>query len=272
MRYAVLSDIHANLEALTAVLDEVSRCDVDRIVGLGDFVGYHADPNGCLDLLRRHGVEAIAGNHDLVAVGRTTADLFSRRARLAIDWTAGRLETTHRQYLAALPEQAVIDGSFVIFHGSLRSPHQYVRTPDQALEVFHDLRRDYRSSRLCFFGHTHRPVVYRWDGGGSAAVEVLPADEVRLEDSGWYAINPGSVGQSRDADPRASFLVYDSSERLIRFHRVAYDYEGCMRKARAAGLVPGRGRGLGLLRRMLGMVRSRRRSGSSGGRRAGSRT
>lgn len=258
MRYAVLADVHANLEALEAVLGEVARCRVDRIIGLGDFVGYHANPNECLDLLRKSGMEAVAGNHDLVAVGRATADLFSRRARQAIDWTTGRVEPEHRQYLSALPEVAIVDGDFVICHGSLRSPHQYVTSAAQAIEVFHDLRDRYGSRRLCFFGQTHRPIVYRWDGMEAPVVEALRGNEVNLEASRWYAINPGSVGQSRDGDPRASFLVYDSAARQIRFHRVEYDYEACRRKVLAAGLVADRDRRSRIVRRVLQVLKSAR--------------
>lgn len=250
MRYAILADVHANLEALSAVLAELSRQRIDRLVGLGDFVGYHADPNRCLELLRGWGIEAVAGNHDLVAVGRASAERFSQRARAAIEWTAGRLDPDHRDYLAALPERAVVDGLFVAVHGSLRSPHEYVRNAAEAGALLRDLRIHGEGVRLCFFGHTHRPAVYRWDGTEPQRVEELPADEVRLEEAALYAINAGSVGQSRDADPRASFVVYDARERSVRFHRVPYDYDGCARKARAAGLVPGRGIAARVVRRV----------------------
>lgn len=258
MRYAVLSDVHSNLEALEAVLDALSRDSIDRVVVLGDFVGYYASPNQCLELLRRRRVEAVAGNHDLVAVGKAEADRFSQRAKQAIEWTKGRLEVSHVEYLRGLPEQAIVDGRFVICHGSLRSPHQYVRTPAEALQVLRDLRERDAALRLCFFGHTHRPVVYSWSGEEAPAVEATREGGLELRGGRWYAINPGSVGQSRDGDPRASFLTYDAEAGAIRFHRVEYDYRACRRKTLAAGLPADGGRRLRIVRKVLGVLNGAR--------------
>lgn len=258
MRYAILSDVHSNLEALQAVLGALSRDSIDSVVVLGDFVGYYASPNQCLELLRRRGVEAVAGNHDLVAVGMARPDRFSQRARRAIEWTKDRLEPSHAEYLRSLPEQAIVDGRFVICHGSLRSPHQYVRSPAEALEVLRDLRERGPALRLCFFGHTHRPVVYSWSGEEASAVEAAREGEHAIRDGRWYAINPGSVGQSRDGDPRASFLTYDAEAGAIRFHRVEYDYKACRRKTLAAGLPADGGRRARIVRKVLGVLNGAR--------------
>lgn len=256
MRYAVLSDIHSNVEALTSVMEQLSGLQIDKVIGLGDFVGFYTNPNECLDLLRNAQIEAVTGNHDLIAMGNAEPTYCSQRAKQSILWTRDRLAPRHKPYLLELPEQRVIDDRFVLCHGSLRSPHQYVKSADQSAEMFRDFRERWDRYRICFFGHTHHPIVYSWDGREGTAVEVVRNRDVALDPSRYYLINPGSVGQSRDNDPRASFLVYDSSSELVRFHRVDYDHAACRQKALSEGLISGGPRGSGLarsLRRLLGI-------------------
>ena len=250
MRYAILSDIHSNLEALTAVTERVNKLGVDKIIGLGDLVGFHANPNECLDLLRTWDVQSVAGNHDLVAVGLAEPVNFSERAKTAIRWTTDRLTNEHRDHLKKLPEVAVVDERFVACHGSLRSPHEYVKTPERITRMFEDLTERWRPHQICFFGHTHHPLVYRRRGD---AIETLRSDTVDLDATDYYLINPGSVGQSRDNDPRASFLIFDAARLHVQFVRVEYDYDACRRKTEAAGLAVTRQRRL--FRRLVGLLR-----------------
>ena len=245
MRYAILSDVHANLEALTAVLDRARQERVDAVVTLGDLVGFNASPNECLDVLRHAGARSVAGNHDVVACGRAAPRGFSPRARHAIEWTAARLRADHRAYLDALPLVDVVDDVCGICHGSWRSPFERVRGPIEAAAVLHDFAAGHPGQRLCFFGHTHRAVAYHQAGG---VLRTLGAGEVSLDEPGRYLVNPGSVGQPRDGDPRAAFAVFDAAAATVRFHRVRYDRRVAADRRAAAGLPRSEHRRRGLRR------------------------
>jgi predicted phosphodiesterase len=240
MRYALISDLHANLEALTAVLDRIDAAGVDHILCLGDLVGYHADPNACVDLVRERGITCIAGNHDLAAIGARDTEHFGAAARVAIDWTRPRLSETNRAYLAGLPLTLRVGGALLV-HGALHpepnvelhlSGDRRVRASIERLGTEHD-------TDVCFFGHTHRPVAWRLEAGGLAR---LHQAHTHLTRGARWMINPGSVGQSRDGDPRAAFALYDPEARTVTIERVAYDLAGCLRKAAAAGLLIKEGR------------------------------
>jgi predicted phosphodiesterase len=238
MRYAIISDIHSNIEALTRVLDSLSGQSVDEIVCCGDIVGYYTNPNECIKLLHERGIRSIMGNHDVASAGIRDLDCWSVAIR-AIEWTRGQLTPENRTALAQLPETLVIDNRFLLFHGALH--------PEQHPEDLHlDNEEDVEKSmvaltrhpsgvRLSFFGHIHRQIVYRYLDGKLSRVE---GPEVILDDDAHYMINPGSVGQPRDGDPRASYLIYDASEKRISFHRVTYDVISCRRKAGRHGLLP----------------------------------
>ena len=237
MRYAVLSDVHANLEALTAVLGRLKTLAVDRIVCLGDVVGYHADPGECLELLRASGAHLIAGNHDRAATGKKDPSDFGFAARRAVLWTQQKLQERDRRFLDELPVFDQLDG-FAVVHAALHpEPNEDLhlstrRRIDRSLAVLASGRFD---AKICFFGHTHRPVAHELRGSryvSHSADRIVP-----LLPDGVYLVNPGSVGQSRDGDERAAFLVYDTRATTIAFHRVAYDRAACLRKARRAGLL-----------------------------------
>lgn len=255
MRTAVISDIHANLDALTAVLDDVERQDVAATVCCGDIVGYHADANECIALLEERGVCCIAGNHDLAASGRKQ-DLgsFSPRAARAVVWTRGQLSEAARGFLQWLPKTRVVDDRFLLLHGGLHPDE----TPEDTrllegetiLETFKALAAHPSGVRLAFFGHIHRQVVYRY--GDGKLEHIAPGDTVPLA-GGHYLVNPGSVGQPRDGDARAAYLIYDAESATLRFRRVAYDGRGCLGRSRRAGLLPGRGQ---RLRRRAGRLLS----------------
>jgi predicted phosphodiesterase len=251
LRYAVLADVHANLEALEAVLAAIAEEGVDRIVCAGDLVGYHADPEACVALLREAGAVCIAGNHDRVAAGVAEPTRFGTVARDAIAWTRAHLSPESRAFLASLPLHRVVDQRFLMFHGSLHP------TPNADLHLSRDarvarsiqaLREGSFSVTLAFFGHTHRAVAHEARGAGFRSREV-PAVEL---DGEAYLINPGSVGQPRDGDPRAAYAIYDAERRLVRFRRVPFDREATMAKAANAGLLAPSGR-LARLRAALGL-------------------
>ena len=238
MRYAIISDIHANLEALTAVLRAADEAQVQRIVCLGDLVGYYADPNGVVELIRQRGIPCVRGNHDSVAAGLRGPVNFSETARRAIRWTGEHLTEQNRSYLEALPLVHGIDEKFVIVHAALHpEPNDEVRirTEADAKLSLQILASGYGNQRVCFFGHTHHPVAYTMQDGTVTQSSDL---SVRMTDGASYLINPGSVGQSRAADPRASMVVYDALTRTAQFHRISYDYLAARAKAMSMGLIP----------------------------------
>lgn len=237
MRYAILSDIHSNLEALTAVLRLVDNQRVEKIVCLGDLVGYYANPNECLQIIRERNIPCIIGNHDRVATGSKEPTRFGEAARIAIFWTRDHLTIENLRFLEKLPLIGVFDEKFLIVHGSLYpEPNEdlYLTSKAEVVKNFETLEKDGSKVKLCFFGHTHHPLVYEYQDGRLNRIDKA---EVNLNPDSYYLINPGSVGQSRDRDPRAAFLIFDSEEGTVCFHRVDYDRGACYRKAGEAGLL-----------------------------------
>jgi diadenosine tetraphosphatase ApaH/serine/threonine PP2A family protein phosphatase len=235
MRYLILSDIHANLEALEAVLAAAADDRYDRVLLLGDLVGYGADPNGVIDRVRSlPDVVVIRGNHDKVAAGIESVEGFNHMARLAIAWTANALTDENRHYLATLAEGPVdIDPDVEICHG----------TPfDEDVYVFDDLDalRSIRTSArpLCLYGHTHVPAAFRLTGEELHMIGPPRGDRfmVKFNDEGRYLVNCGSVGQPRDGDPRAAYGLLDTDAHVITICRVPYDMPKAQAKIVAAGL------------------------------------
>jgi diadenosine tetraphosphatase ApaH/serine/threonine PP2A family protein phosphatase len=231
MRYLVLSDIHANLEALDAVL--AAAGPTDGVLMLGDVVGYGASPNEVITRLRALPlVAAVRGNHDKVALGLEPSDTFNRLARHAIEWTAATLASEHHVWLAALPRGPVaVTDAIEICHGA---PF------DEDFYTFDDIdaARALRAAggAWCFYGHTHVPAAFRLHDGVTALTP--PHGDVhRLTlDAGRYLVNCGAVGQPRDGDPRAAFGVLDVDARVIEVRRVAYDVATAQHRIREAGL------------------------------------
>lgn len=242
MRYAVLSDVHANLEALRAVLSAVDELGISEIVCLGDIVGYHANPNECVALVRERGGRCVFGNHDRAATGDKDPIHFGAVGRAAVRWTRAVLEEESVDFLRRLPltlELPLGDGAGPVLcvHGALHpSPNEdlHLSTPARIGASFARLTSGAFGARICLFGHTHRAAAYEHRDGGWSA---LGATAVDLDPHAHYLVNPGSVGQPRDGDARASFLVLDGERRRVEFHRVSYDVEACMAKARRAGLL-----------------------------------
>ncbi|HTE64909.1 MAG TPA: metallophosphoesterase family protein [Candidatus Binatia bacterium] len=215
MRLAVLSDIHANLAALDAVREDLPT--VDQTWVLGDIVGYGPQPNEVIRALQEMGARSVMGNHDGAAIGTVDASWFNPDAATAIDWTAQVVDDNARAYLAALPEVRR-DGELTAVHGSPRDPTwEYVTGPGVAaanLSAF--------DTRLCLHGHTHVPVIFSAEDGRIEVVPATPDAPLRLN-AGRALVNPGSVGQPRDGNPAASYLVLDTDSGTAEFRRVSYD-------------------------------------------------
>jgi predicted phosphodiesterase len=238
MKFALISDVHANAPALGAVLDAIAAQKVDRIVCLGDVAGYHTQLAACVRLLQQVGALCVAGNHDRAAIGVMTAPGFSPHAQRAIAWTQERLEEATRDFLAAQPLKRAIDGALVAVHGALHPDVgcEWVRLDDDVKRAlsFDALAAHPSGAQVCAFGHTHRPGVWERCAGG---IRFVGRDTVTLAADALYLVNPGSVGESRDDDPRASFALFDSQARSIAFHRVMYDRSSVLAQTREAGLI-----------------------------------
>lgn len=231
MKYAVLSDIHGNLEALEAVLADVEAWAPDAVFCLGDFVGYGPDPNACVARLRQVIAAAVAGNHDLAALGELDVSVFNPLAAAAIRWTQAQLSAESRAFLADLPERIERDG-FLAVHGSVRDPiEEYILDPETADRSFHA-----DPFRICAVGHTHVPAVFMKHNDGVRGGLLSADSPLPIDPAARYIINAGSVGQPRDGDPRAAYLrLDDTSARLVRLE---YPVERTQEKMLAAGLPP----------------------------------
>jgi predicted phosphodiesterase len=234
MRYLILSDIHSNREALLAVLNRVRRKRWDKAIVLGDVVGYGANPNEAIDTVRSlRPLVAIRGNHDKVCSGVEDGEMFNRVALQAAVWTREHLTPSNLRWLQSLPEgPAVVDGAFAIAHGTPIDEDAYIFGEIEALNVFRQT-----TFPLCFFGHSHFPVIF---GLSPDAIQTVltapPLFRFRLEPGVRYLVNPGSIGQPRDGVPLASFAMFDSDTRTVAIHRVSYELERAQRKVLGAGL------------------------------------
>ena len=232
MKYLVLSDIHANLEALDAVL--AAAGGYDHALVLGDLVGYGANPDEVIDRIRAlPSATLIRGNHDKVATGLDSVEGFNHLARYAIQWTAARLAPENRDWLAALPAgPTTIDQLVEICHGSPFDEDVYIFDDLDGRRAFNVMTRP-----LCLFGHTHVPAAFRFDGE-MTAIGPPRGDRFRvtLDEGATYLVNCGAVGQPRDGDPRAAFGILDVSARSLTVMRVPYDLAAAQAKIIEAGL------------------------------------
>lgn len=232
MRIAIVSDVHSNLEGLQAVLRHAGAGGpVDGVWCLGDIVGYGPEPSAVLAELRRRELVAVAGNHDLAACGRMGVEEFNRAAAEAAIWSGEQLSDAERGYLRDLPLTAV-SGAFTLVHGSLRHPEwEYLLSGEQALAQF-----ELQGTPYSLVGHSHLPFWVEEDAGRSPAFQ-RAGDGTRLElGEQRLIVNPGSCGQPRDGDPRASYVLYDDGAATITWRRVEYDIAETQRKMERAGL------------------------------------
>ncbi|MGH2374976.1 MAG: metallophosphoesterase family protein [bacterium] len=231
MRIAVVSDIHANLEALEVVLSQIEDQRPDCLVCLGDFVGYGPDPNACIELVTPRLRAAVVGNHDVAATGVRSSEDFNLYAAEAIVWTQQALSEESRSYLTGLPQRTELEGLLLV-HGSPRRPvDEYILDTRTARASF-----SANTFRIALVGHTHQPVVFIESHHRASAQGLLPEVPVRLRSHNRYIINVGSVGQPRDGDPRAAYAIIDTADGTATLFRVAYPVEETQRKMEAAGL------------------------------------
>ncbi len=228
---AIISDIHANRQALEAVLEQIRGAQCDAIWCLGDVVGYGADPDACVDLVREHADICLAGNHDLGVIGALSVADFSEVARRAAEWTASVISEETRVFLDSL--SASDEGQAVsLYHASPRDPvWEYVLSPLQA-----ELAFDAQPQRISAVGHTHVALEFhRFDGDTATGETRHEGDELDISAGRWL-LNPGSVGQPRDGDPRAAWLELDMDRWTAAYRRAEYDIEGAAWAIRAARL------------------------------------
>jgi diadenosine tetraphosphatase ApaH/serine/threonine PP2A family protein phosphatase len=219
MRILVVSDVHANLAALDAVIKDAGA--FDRVWCLGDMVGYGPDPNECIDRLRSFDSLCLAGNHDLAVVGKVTLVDFNPDAKEAVAWSRFRISATNREWLETLPTMCVApEFDITLVHGSPVDPiWEYIFTPPVARASFESI-----NTRHCFYGHTHVPLVFRKpefeSGISEERLRVNVSVSLKLD---RLLINPGSVGQPRDDDPRAAYAIFDTDAMALTHRRVQYD-------------------------------------------------
>ncbi len=231
MRCAILADIHSNLSAFTAVLDDIrQRGGADELWCLGDVVGYGPEPHQCIERLRHEKHVCVSGNHDLAAIGKIDTSGFNALAAAAASWTAWQLTPEDRLYLKGLPLTIEV-GNFTLVHGSPRDPvMEYILSAYTACENF-----AFFKSRFCLVGHSHALAVFQYRAGSCSSDELSPDAELKLGED-RLIINPGGVGQPRDGDPRASYAIYDSATLVLRLYRVPYDIAATQTRMMQVGL------------------------------------
>ena len=230
MKILILSDIHANLTALEAVLSDAG--EIDAAWCLGDLVGYGPDPTECVELVRQMpGLKCILGNHDAAVIETINDNAFNQDARTIIDWTQHAMTKSSREFLESLPER-LVEQDVTMVHGSPRQPvWEYLLDTRSATNNF-----DFFDTPYCFVGHTHLPVVYHLGDDSRSARLTIPENRTQMVLAPRTIINPGSVGQPRDRDPRAAFAIFDPEELIWEFRRVEYDIPAVQDRMRLANL------------------------------------
>jgi predicted phosphodiesterase len=234
MRYLIISDIHANLTAFQTVLEDAGKLgeDYDFVWCLGDVVGYGPDPNECVELLRSMPHLCLAGNHDWAALGRLDVRTFNAEARKAVTWTRETLTDANLAFLEALPTTFVL-GSFTLAHGSPREPvWEYILDP-----IIAALNFQYFPTSFCLVGHTHTPVIFQQVGEKGECEPISPQYNQRVQLNGHRKIiNPGSVGQPRDSDPRAAYAMLDVDQMTWEYRRIPYDIKAVQQRMHKADM------------------------------------
>jgi predicted phosphodiesterase len=225
MRYAIISDIHGNLEALTAVLNDIKTRSIDNIICLGDIVGYYPNPEECIGLIRENADECIAGNHDYAAINKIDIQTFTYYAYVAMEWTRNHISEESKKFLSELP--LIIEKDDIFFtHSSPSNPQDWIYvfpdSEDSVFEAFNSLVH-----KINFIGHTHWPSILIQEDDKI----ILHSEHfIKIDKKNFYLINVGSVGQPRDFDSRSCYAIYDTSEMEINLIRVPYDYKITQKK------------------------------------------
>ncbi len=234
VKYAIISDIHSNLEAFEAVLERIDSLGIKDIICLGDIVGYNANPNECIEIIKARNIISVVGNHDSRAAGLEEPFNFNSLAREAICWTRNKLANENLLFLKNLPKKISFDNDkSIAIHGFINDTDRYILSLADANENFRLMNDEPYRPKVCFFGHTHMPKAYKYEDYKAFVIE---EKEMALDENSVYLINPGAVGQSRDGNPMASFLIYDTDENKVNFFRVEYDIMKCCEKIINAGL------------------------------------
>jgi len=228
MKYAIIADIHGNLEAFQTVLEDIKTQNVNQIVCLGDVVGYNANPKECLQIVREMNIPCVKGNHDEYCSSEDALEGFNPHAAEAVHWTRNQLTTEDRQWLRDLKYSRMV-GNFTIVHATLDAPQRwgYVFDKLAAAASF-----PYQNTQVCFFGHTHVPVAFMRD----SVVRGGTYSKFKIDVSKKYFVNVGAVGQPRDNNPKAAYVVFDVDAGTIELRRLDYDIPTTQEKIRAAGL------------------------------------
>jgi len=234
VRYLILSDLHANWEALDAVARETLGA-YDKAICCGDLVGYAADPNPVVNWVRTHCAVVVRGNHDRACTGLDDLQWFNPVARAAALWTLQNLSRENIEYTATLAKGPVMLDGFEVVHGSPYDEDEYVLAAGEAGQAF-----TYLESRLAFFGHTHVQGGFIWNHSRVETIGRVSArsgkETLLIDEDCAYLVNPGSVGQPRDGDPRAAYVMYDTEAQTVTYHRIPYDVVTAQRKIHEAGL------------------------------------
>jgi predicted phosphodiesterase len=230
MKYAIIADIHANLDAFQVVLEDTHNEKCTHYVCLGDVVGYNANPKECLDIVRSMGMPCVKGNHDEYCSGDTNLEGFNPHAAEAIQWTRQQLTDEDRQWLKDLKYLRLV-ASFQIVHATLDGPQRWGYVFDRLAAA---ASFTYQNTAVCFFGHTHVPVAFIRD----SVVRGGTYSKFKIEPGRKYFINVGSVGQPRDGNPKAAYAIYDMDENSVELRRLDYDIAAAQAKIMAAGLPP----------------------------------
>ena len=228
MKYAIIADIHANLEGFEVVLDDAQKNDCTHYVCLGDVVGYNSNPKECMKIVRDMNMPCIMGNHDEYCSGMEELVGFNPHAAHAVQWTRDQLSDEEREWLRRLKYKRLV-ANFTTVHATLDDPKRwcYVMSKFDAAASF-----TYQNTGVCFFGHTHVPLAFVRDSmvrGGTYST-------IKVEQGKKYFVNVGSVGQPRDKDPRAGYVIYDIKAKTIELRRLEYDIEKTQAKILEAGL------------------------------------
>jgi predicted phosphodiesterase len=226
MRLAFISDIHANLEALEAVLEDISKNNIDEVICLGDIVGYGANPNECVEIVSQRCPVSILGNHDAAAVELLSTQHFNIHAKIAIEWTSQTLKAANRTFLASLPVKKTRD-FMTLVHATPYEPNMWYYITDLQEAAFNF---QFFNNRICLVGHTHFPRIIVLERGEEICVHPEQSFTYKNSDNVRMLVNIGSVGQPRDRNPKSSYGILDTELCEFQIHRVAYDVEKAQAK------------------------------------------